>query len=483
MLALRYILLLFLPLYAFWFTINPPEAQTVQASIYAPRLWLIMALVLFAGLYRLGIDSGKKTIMQYLKESNFKMSTLKILILTYTFWIIVSASSSSMPIVAWIGHPVSQFGSLILLSCILLSLLYGSVELDSECIIKITCITIVPMLLISLCEAVGFRPLERWIHSPRMVYPASLVGLRQHLAGWFVIFSLLPIYFYRKLRKDRWFWISIVSGFLGVAICTNTAASIGLLFGLIYLLNVDFRTSHWKIPTLLIAIFISMVYTMPVVLDRISDTLGLQSSNFKDYSSTATGKTRLYLWKSAFKSTLQRPIQGWGDETFAVNFNRFLNREDLSNLYRLELSLEKDTPIVYKNFNTYYVDKLGKEHFFSFNYITPHGLFFNEMYSRGFIGFILLILIIFELTKRIGKRNKYAIIALIPYFIYLNFTFYVVPVTPIFFIFLGIIYRKTAQENMNNIMIGSGILSSCPSPPSKNGTPSLSSSQEATSRC
>ena len=74
-------------------------------------------------------------------------------------------------------------------------------------------------------------------------------------------------------------------------------------------------------------------------------------------------------------------------------------------------------------------------------YVRAHSVIFDELYSHGFPGLILLTALTAALLRHVYRRERSAfplfLVAILPYPVYLLAWFYVPTVTPLFFIMLG----------------------------------------------
>ncbi|GGJ74898.1 hypothetical protein GCM10008939_18980 [Deinococcus aquiradiocola] len=177
--------------------------------------------------------------------------------------------------------------------------------------------------------------------------------------------------------------------------------------------------------------------------------IGLTPPVFKDYGSAYTLKARKLLWKSAWNAALERPFFGWGDETFAYQVFEHLSPDDARNLFRYELNLSPDAQVSYGGF-TYYVDDDEKNIHStgSILYHRAHNIIMDELYSHGFTGLSLFLVIIFSLSWKIYRTSGdfWLITAcLLPYAIYLLAWFYVPTVTPLYFILAGIVLANRTK--------------------------------------
>ncbi|MFC3601847.1 O-antigen ligase family protein [Deinococcus soli (ex Cha et al. 2016)] len=428
------------------FYVSSKDAKTVQATIYEPRLLVIIIFVCFSIIYGIWIQGRNLNLFEYVlvKIKSIKFSKG----MAFIFLASISASVSPMPIVAWMGHDSAQFGTLVFFLSIAILLAFASGDIPSEFyIIPLSCCVFI-MFTLTIFESVGFRPMTHWFSSPSIVYPAATIGLRQHLGGWFAIMALQPVFFYRNRQKNVWFYLWISSGLIGAAVCTTSAATIGLLIGLIFWTLSEIANK--KLTALIFLImFILSSLLLPQATESISDRLGNPKNIYKPYTSTTTLKTRLILWKAAARGSADRPLLGWGSQTFATFLPRLLTDDDLFRLYRLELGISDKSPI--RRYVIGYEYKYhGKWKHFNLQYIEPHSALFSEIYSRGILSTILLLIIILSyINKYRGRYFLSYISAFFPYIFYLLFWFYLVPATPMYFALLGIAHKDMIEDATN----------------------------------
>ncbi|WP_189074556.1 O-antigen ligase family protein [Deinococcus sedimenti] len=433
--------IIFLFLITFFIGRNP--TKSVQSVIYEPRFLFIVGFVIFSLVFNMWRQGKNFSLIEYLlfRVKNFKFTTITAFIAMAS----LSAFLSPLPIIAWMGHDSAQFGTLAFFLSMGVAFFFAKSEIDSKYyIIPLSC-CVLTMTALAVLESIGFRPLEQWVTSPRMIYPAATIGLRQHLGGWFAIMTLQPIFFYRRLGKDVWFYIWIISGFLGAALCTTSAATIGILIGLIFWIFAEHRNSR-RVPFIAFCFFIICCLCAPILTNYISSRINNPDNTYKSYTSTTTLKTRLILWKAAAEGTYRKPILGWGSQTFPIFLPEILPERDLFNLYRLELGLPSNAPIR-RHMMGYEYKNEGKWVYFNIQYIEPHNIFLSELYSRGIPATLLFIASLINILRRYNKRHltRYTA-AFIPYLFYLTFWFYLIPVTPMYFALLGIAHKEMMKD-------------------------------------
>lgn len=452
--AYNMLLIIFIPLISFSLIPNPNG--WVKDNLYPVRLALTIAFPIIAGLWIIHIKSNNTSISAHLRSK--RPSGLFWVIGIYIAWAMLSAFFSYLPGYAWIGHPYTQFGTLSMIGCILLASVYLYANVNST-FIKVFSITSLIMFITAFLEAIGIHPLKNLIFSEYLTFPAATIGHRPHLAGWFAILSTAAVFFYRHKKYDAWFWIWSLSALLGVTICVNSSATLGVILSLIPLVVLSLKNAKRKTPSLLLLLGIfgmSLLY-LPNLTNHLGTTLGTKPPNFKSYVSAATLETRSLLWKSALNASLERPVFGWGDDTFAFQVFNHLTSQEAESLIRKEFSFGKEYTIERKG-ATYFAFVKGKEKetmkYGTIYYMRPHNILMDELYSRGFPGLFLSLTIVILVFVSYAKKSRlstlYMFLSIIPYAFYLFAWFFVNSVAPLAFVMLGLMLASIRGEDNGN---------------------------------
>lgn len=419
----------------------------------------VILIVLSGALLVYSSRLSRQSVLEAVRSKSLASKLLGGAIVIYSVSTISSALFSEYLGIALFGYPQSQFGGLILIGCVLLSVLYANIKMSGDLTIRVVASLVVSMAVFTLIETIGWRPIEGVFYSSGMQYPATTVGFRAHLAGWFTIFAASGIFFYWKRKKDIWFWLISMSAILGISATTSTSAILGTLIAyalwLVYSVIQKNLRNNIKHAVLLIAVSLVMYNTMPPVMTALSNFLGLPPASFKTYGESNTFSTRLLLWKSAYNATLQRPLLGWGNDTYIFEVYKHLSPEDLEKLLRFatdfheegDISVHEDYVIRYKDAQTGEIKtELGMYH-------SPHNILAEELYSKGFLGFFAFLSLIGSFFWYVRSKHiemAFPIFLLIlPYSIYLLAWFYVATVTPTFFIMLGMAIAFIRYHQVN----------------------------------
>lgn len=437
-----------------------PVATDLPGRLYAVRLPLILGGVLVLSLIYTAQVTRGQSLLSVLRAS--RPSPLLLAGAAYGGWALISASQSPMSGYAFLGAPYLQFGSVMLVGCLCLGWLYSRVPLARPLVVALQISTAV-MLVLTVLESIGLRPLAALIQSPRMTYPAALVGHRPHLGGWFAIMSLVPVFFYRNRPLDSGFWLWMGAAFAGLALATTSAATLGVLLGLLVWLALNLKTKRHAplAPAAALALLIAALFILPDVTRQATVTLNLPAAGTKSYASTYTFQPRLLMWKAAANGAAQRPVFGWGDETFAYHGFDLLSEAEAKRLFRLELGLPADQPLWYGGY-TYYTRAKGEQDVSSGSiiYARAHNVLADEAYSHGWVGLTLLFAFLALFVARAYQSRSdgsYVLLATTPYSVYLLAWFFVPTVTPLFFILLGVMVSElrssATPSNLKEVIV------------------------------
>jgi O-antigen ligase len=143
---------------------------------------------------------------------------------------------------------------------------------------------------------------------------ASNLGLFLVLVGPFVV---------RRLQLDESLWWRRAAG-LGLALGaaalilsqSRGAWAAGIAVALVY------ATLAWRSPKRRLLVGGSVLLVALTVSLLLSGTVGSRSFSLED-SSTSTVAWRLSVWRSAWAMSVDRPVAGWGPDTFRVAYPKY----------------------------------------------------------------------------------------------------------------------------------------------------------------
>jgi O-antigen ligase len=190
-----------------------------------------------------------------------------------------------------------------------------------------------------------------------IVRPPGTLGHADYFAAWLVVIAFLGLALSR-LETTRWLrYLAVTASSLAVvAIVLNgtRAALLGLLGGgIVFWAVAKFRIrGHAAVLGAACAAVLLLFFFSP---------LGLKLRARLHWSiDDARGGARLMLWKDSLRMSVERPLSGFGPETFATEFPRFES-----------LELARAFPDFYHE--------------------SPHNMFLDALTSQGVIGLFALL--------------------------------------------------------------------------------------------
>lgn len=250
----------------------------------------------------------------------------------------------------------------------------------------------------------------------------STQGNPNFLAAYLIL--ILPIsinqFIIGKEDKLRWFYLlSSLLAFFCLIFTSTRAAWLGFLISMIVLVILNRKYLKLSRKVMVIAsiviiflVFFSLIFFLSFPKNWIAERI---KSSFK-ISEGSVGE-RIELWKNTLKMIEKKPILGYGLETYDLIYPNFMSKK----YQRLAEGRSAD---------------------------RPHSDFLQIAVSMGIIGFLIyfIFLIIFTLSilRYLKlKENAYSSIlpgivaGLLAYFIQLQFSFTVIEVAPLAWLFMG----------------------------------------------
>ncbi|MPY67404.1 O-antigen ligase family protein [Deinococcus sp. SDU3-2] len=419
-----------------------PSNETANIFV-TPRL-VLLGCVVFIGLLLRYTGRPRHSVSEFLHGISRQPSYVWWLTL-FGFTTVISTMTSVSEGISWFGTPSNQAGTIFILLSIIVFLLYSTAERVS--IFGLVVLIVIINLLV-IFEYMGFRPLngivERYLTltSP---FPSVTIGHRGHLAGLLLIFSLMPLYWFRKNYNSWQFWVIFTLSCTALSCTTNSAAIIAIIASLI--LFIIFHLGKLNLYILIIPLvgLLSLSLYKPLgVANVYFHSIGWvdATADAKNIRSTTTLETRFILWKSAYLLFKERPLLGWGPQTYNQLWYTHISDKDGDRLFRLELGLQPHQKMVRINDSAAYKDLDDKTVPVLLNYFAPHNSLLDILYSQGLTGVLIFGIFIISLTRYLYKCVKAsAFLSLLPfiaYGIYLLAWFVTVPVTGLAAILLGV---------------------------------------------
>ncbi|GAA5503349.1 hypothetical protein Dxin01_03106 [Deinococcus xinjiangensis] len=363
-------------------------------------------------------------------RSLFRRNFNKLILLWFGL-VNISAYLAPNRELAFLGSEWGQMGILQLGLCIAVFLVGQLVFLEDK-FWKCLSYGLLLMLFLTFLECIGYKPLF-WLPTVDGL-PATTIGQRGHLAGFFAVTAGAAAY-----RRS---YLSLLMSGLGIVLCNNTSAFLGFLILclMLILLKEVSKREKWLIAVMLFGITTLFANTSLITKDICHSVGHKNCIEIKDTTSanTISLRGRFEIWEASIGMIKARPLFGWGDEQFESRWLSFLPTEKSKKVAKDFLGLPQSTPLEGDGPAYSYIGFDGKTHFGLVRNIHPHNAFLEEIQNHGVVAAASLLLC-FAL---IIKRQTRIIVYLVPYLIYLAAWFYLFSVTPMFFFLLGIFIRQ-----------------------------------------
>lgn len=214
--------------------------------------------------------------------------------------------------------------------------------------------------------------------------------------------------------KSRFFIsVVIISGIAALIMTGSRGAWFGFMIASAFLFFKYYADKRKRLWLVLAVLILSAVFIFTF---------------FKLESKRGTAYGRIILWKQTSKAIIDKPIFGWGAETFQYIFPRYMSKEYEQNVTRKTI-----------------ID-------------NAHNLFLHNSVSNGVVSSIALIaflIMVFQIMYKDADKNKSnglylngVLAGAIGYIISLQFHFSTIAVSSAFWILLGVGLR--ASRNINN---------------------------------
>ncbi|MFH1353140.1 MAG: O-antigen ligase family protein [bacterium] len=313
------------------------------------------ALVLFAGLF--------------FRFRQIRVNRLTVAVLAYLLVRIITTVFSTNPSISWSGRYLFYFEGTQQLLCFVI--FYFAVRfVTAKQIYKSIALAASLAAAYGIIQYLSIDPIKWETYFGSII---STFGNPNFLAGWFVF--VLPVLFYQVIKGRYLFLIPVIMGFIALVIANVAAGFIALgasavFFILIYpvrgrpLVGTAPAASPYDKPTgqagrLGVKVFLTglaacMLFAGFFGLNRLDDP---------------SVSSRIIGWKAAVVAIKNRPVLGYGPDTFADEVSKILPAE-----------YERVTK---KNANPGYA----------------HNIFLDHLFSSGFLGFLCFLWLLAEFFR------------------------------------------------------------------------------------
>ena len=317
-------------------------------------------------------------------------------------------------------------------------------------------------------EFLGFRPLLDNPYLPALqgrfrvtAFPIMNVGYTGWISGVWPLLAPLALLL---AGRRRWGWLAAALLLLqcGVAAAQGNLAALVVAGALAAFAALTFRRAPWGAALLLVGALLSPPLTAS--LNAAGEELqraGIVSdfASRDEFTGDATGLTtrgRLYLFDSVLRTIAERPLTGWGYETFHNNFYRNLAPQNIEPMVRYLIGAGDDEQVSLDGQTmtaTKVVDGRPETRQLTLLMVKPHNYLLEEAYSNGLPALLfvlpLLGLVFWTLWQAHTEQAAYAFWAGLGYGGYLMGWFLNPSVTPLALVLLALGLRSAARQRDN----------------------------------
>lgn len=223
------------------------------------------------------------------------------------------------------------------------------------------------------------------------------IGNPAYLATYAVFLIYLTFYLLVFQSKNRlfnlgktfFFWLLIVFYFIGFILAATRGGFVGLFLSLLILfLYLIYLTKKYRKILLSFLIILVILFALGVYYRNTSFVKSLPGSRIFDLDpKSETWQSRVWVWKIAYKSFLDRPVLGWGPENFIYVYPKYF---------------EKDFFNPEKGFNEWF----DRAHSIYFDYLSQSGILGLLSYLAIFFSIYYFLFKIILKNERLEKNEK-----------------------------------------------------------------------------
>lgn len=298
------------------------------------------ALLLFAGLL--------------FRFRQIRVNRLTVAVLAYFLIRIITTVFSKNPSISWSGRYLFYFEGTQQLLCYVI--FYFAVSFVSrKQIYKSIAMASVLAAAYGIIQYLNVDPIKWETYFGSII---STFGNPNFLAGWFVF--VLPVLFYQALEGRRLFLVSATLGFIALVIANVAAGFIALGASAVFFILFCGKEmySGARVRVFLMGFAACMLFAGVFGLNRLDDP---------------SVSSRIIGWKAAVESIKERPVFGYGPDTFADEVSKILPAE-----------YERVTK---KNANPGYA----------------HNIFLDHLFSSGVLGFLCFLWLLLVFFRASGN--------------------------------------------------------------------------------
>jgi len=288
-------------------------------------------------------------------------------------------------------------------------------------------IALVLEVVVWTCSVLAVVSLLELLRSKGFVYPFNRVDLPSynfpkngHFAGLFALAIGVGLTLPQKQKLLVYIPLSLCAFTIGLT--SNRAALVAV--GIVALLVWIFRDRTVGLKAL-------------VILVCFGAGLGLRTTTAPDtraFSSSGSLFNRAYLWKSAARATLDRPVTGWGGSGLVDTWADYLFPSEVKTVIKSEYGVtvtKRVGPIFFIK------DEKGSKSFQTFDSFKSHDQYLETALLYGFPALLFYLWILY-LAFRQGRWKTPAGLGLLAYGLFLFFWFLIPEIEGIYWVLVGL---------------------------------------------
>lgn len=308
------------------------------------------------------------------------------------------------------------------------------------------------LALSSLWATAEFLGLRPWLGNPLLdgvqgsfrvtAFPILTVGNTGWISGLWPLLTPLALVF---ARERRWPALLPTLALLLLGVASTQGNLSALVFAGLMVLCAGLTVSS-SVPAALLLLGCALL-PAPVTSGLVglntwlqsTGTVAAQKDRSNQFNAQTTGQTtseRLLIFTSGLRSAAERPLSGWGYETFHNNFYSHLSAEEREPFLRKILKARPDEQVGLSGLSAVTRPADGsapRER--TLLMVKPHNYLIEEVYSNGFTALLFLVPLLFlmarELLRARTELTLFALLAWLGYGGYLMGWFLNPSVTPL----------------------------------------------------
>jgi len=287
-------------------------------------------------------------VILLLHRRYFSINRVSVVVLIYLLVRIIATVFSKNPSISWSGRYLFYFEGTQQLLCFVI--FYFAVRFaQRKQIYKSIAVSSIIAAAYGIIQYLNVDPIKWNTYFGTVI---STFGNPDFFAGWLVF--ILPVLFYRVIKGRYLFLIPAVMGFISLVLANVSAGFVALASSAIFFILIYHAKLSLKVRRVLTVLAVCMFSAGLFGLNKLSDP---------------SVSSRIVGWKATLAAIKERPVLGYGPDSFAEEVSKMLPAE---------------------------YDRLTKK---NANPGYAHNIFLDQLFSSGIVGllcFLWLLLVFFK---------------------------------------------------------------------------------------